>query len=208
MSVKTATSTEAYSADAHAVHIAAGTMNTPAGETTAHTEVASHGEDHGPTLLGLSAEGWVYTGVSIFFIIAFVFFKAHRKILDGLDARIADTRRELDEAATLRSEAEALLLAAKKAKATAATAADEMLAAAETEAGILVAAAEEDSKLLIARRAKMAEDNIAAAERTAIADVRAKAAAVSAAAAAQLIATHHDASADAALVDQSISSLN
>lgn len=184
------------------------TAASPVTNTSAHTEVAAHAEDHGPTLLGLSAEGWVYTGVSIFFIIAFVFFKAHRKILDGLDARIADTRRELDEAATLRAEAEAMLVAAKAAKSAATKDAEEMLAAAETEAGILVAAAEEDSKLLIARRAKMAEDNIAAAELTAIADVRAKVAAVSAAAAAQLIATHHDAKADASLVDASISSLN
>ena len=92
------------------------TAASPVTNTSAHTEVAAHAEDHGPTLLGLSAEGWVYTGVSIFFIIAFVFFKAHRKILDGLDARIADTRRELDEAATLRAEAEALLVAAKAAK--------------------------------------------------------------------------------------------
>lgn len=198
----------APAADVHAGHITASAVTTPVDNTTAHTEVASHGEDHGPTLLGLSAEGWVYTGVSIFFIIAFVFFKAHRKILDGLDARIADTRRELDEAATLRSEAEAMLVAAKKEKAAAAKDAAEMLAAAEIEAGVLVTAAEENSKLLIERRAKMAEDNIAAAERSAIADVRTKAAAVSAAAAAQLIAAHHDAKADAALVDQSIASLN
>ena len=41
-------------------------------ETQAHTEADG---GHGPELLGLSAEGWVYTGISIFFLLAFVVFK-------------------------------------------------------------------------------------------------------------------------------------
>ena len=53
----------------------------------------------------------------------------------------------------------------------------------------------------------MAEDKIAAAERSAIAEVRAKAAAAAAAAAAQLIAERHDAGADKALIDRTISGL-
>ncbi len=176
-------------------------------QTAAHTEVAGH-EDEGPTLLGLGAEGWVYTGVSIFFIIAFVFGKVHRKILGGLDAKIADTRKALDDAAKLRSEAEVLLNDAKKKHSAAALDAKAMLAAAQAEAGHVVAKAEADAKLLIERRQKMAEDNIAAAERGAIADVRAKAALVAAAAATQLIIAGHDAKADAKLIDSAISQLN
>jgi F-type H+-transporting ATPase subunit b len=176
-------------------------------KTTAHTEPAGH-EDHGPALLGLSAEGWVYTGVTIFFLLAFVVGKAHRKILSGLDAHIAETRRELDEAAALRAEAEAILVNAKKSQQTAEAEAKALLAAAEDDAAILVADAEASAKQLIARRAQTAEDRIAAAERAAIADVRAKAAGVSAAAAAALLAKHHDSRADQALIDQSIASLN
>jgi F-type H+-transporting ATPase subunit b len=179
----------------------------PHAPTTAHTEVAG-GEEHGPTLLGLSAEGWVYTGVTIFFLIAIFVVKAHKIIAAGLDARIADTRKALDEAASLRKEADALLTDAKKKQSAAALDAKAMLAAAENEAGLLVAKAEADAKLLIERRQKMAEDNIASAERGAIAEVRAKAAAAAAAAAASLIGAQHNVKADAKLVDSAISQLN
>ena len=180
---------------------------TAAAVNNAHTEVAG-GEEHGPTLLGLGAEGWVYTGVSIFFIIAFVFVKAHKKIAAGLDAKIAETRKALDDASALRSEAEALLLAAKKKNNAAALDAKAMLAAAENEANLVVAKAEADTKLLIERRTKMAEDNIGAAERAAIAEVRAKTAAAAATAASHLIATQHSAAADSKLIDAAIAQLN
>jgi F-type H+-transporting ATPase subunit b len=176
-------------------------------ETTAHTEVA-HGEHHGPTLLGLDAEGWVYTGVTIFLVIAFVFGKAHKKIIEGLDGRIADTKRELDEAAAVRAEAEALLADAKKQQAASTKNAKAILAQAEAEATEVVAKAEVAAKDLIARRTRMAEDKIAAAELAAVADVRAKAANAAAMAAEQLIVAGHDAKADRGLVDSAISALN
>ncbi|HEY0627559.1 MAG TPA: hypothetical protein VGD10_12645 [Allosphingosinicella sp.] len=60
---------------------------------------------------------------------------------------------------------------------------------------------------LAAARDCMAEDKIAAAERSAVAEVRARAAAAAAAAAAALIAEAHDADADRAMVDQTIAGL-
>lgn len=177
-------------------------------QAAAHLEVDASPEDHGPTLLGLGAEGWVYTGVTIFLLIAFVFAKAHRKILDGLDQRISDTRKELDQASQIRAEAEALLAEAKKQQTSAAKDSKSILKAAEQEAGIMLAQAETDSKDLIRRRTRMAEEKIAAAETAAIADVRAKAAAVSAAAAEMLIIEGKDVKADAALIDASIAALN
>ena len=53
----------------------------------------------------------------------------------------------------------------------------------------------------------MAEDKIAAAERTAIAQIRAKAASAATAAAANLIIEAHDAGADKAMVDETIAGL-
>jgi F-type H+-transporting ATPase subunit b len=178
-------------------------------ETTATTEVA-HGEagHHGPELLGLGAEGWVYVSVTLFFLIAIFVFKAHRKIADALDAQIAETRRTLDEALAIRTEAEAVLAEAKKSRTTADKDAKAILAQAEKDASDLLVAADADAKQLIARRAKSAEEKIAAAERAAIADVRAKAATGAAAAAASLIAANHNAKADAALIDSTISQLN
>jgi len=179
-------------------------------ETHANTEVPGsvHAEDHGPELLGLSAEGWVYVGLSIFFLLAIFVAKAPQKIAAALDARIAETRRTLDEAKAIRAEAEALLAKAKAQSDASAGDAAAIIAHAEAEAKTLIANAEVHATELTARRAKMAEDKIAAAERQAIADVRARAANAAATVAAQVIAATHDASADRALVDGAIARLN
>lgn len=177
--------------------------------TTAHTEVdgGPHHDDHGPTLLGFSAEGWVYIGLTIFFAIAIFVAKAPRKILDALDARIADARKELDRAYAIRQEAEALLAEAHKRNAASAGDAAAIVAQAEQEAAALVAKAEVDAADLVKRRAKMAEDKIAAAERAAVAEVRAKAADAAAKAATALIAEGHGAAADKPLIDKTIAGL-
>lgn len=171
-----------------------------------HESIAVHEE--GPTLLGLGAEGWVYTGVTIFIFIAFFVVKAHKQIAAILDQRIADARKTLDEAAAIRAEAETLLADAKKKQSAAASDAKAVFAAAESESANIIAKAEDDAKLLIERRSKMAEDNIAAAEQAAIADVRAKAASLATSAAEQLIIANHAATADAKLIDTAIAGLN
>ena len=163
---------------------------------------------HGPTLLGLDAAGWVYVGVTIFFVLAFVVFKAHRKITDALDERIADTRRSLDEAAAVKKEAEALLAQAKATNDASKKDAKAIIKQAGDEAKALVAQAEVDADDMVARRKKAAEERIAASERSAIAEVRAKAATASVGAAERLIAEQHNAASDKALVDEAIASLN
>lgn len=181
------------------------------GDTVALTEAdggAAHAGDHGPELLGLSAEGWVYVALTIFFLIAIFIAKAPQKIAAALDARIAETRRTLDEAKALRDEAAAVLADAKAREAATADDARAILGQAESEAKELVAKAEQDAADLIERRAQMAEDKIAAAERKALADIRARAADAATRAAAMLIAEKHDAGADQPLVDRTIASLN
>jgi F-type H+-transporting ATPase subunit b len=93
-----------------------------------------------------------------------------------------------------------------KAKAAAGEA-EQMLAHAREEADAILAQARADAAALIERRGRMAEDKIAAAERTAVAEVRARAANAAAAAAAQLIAEKHDAQSDKPLVDSAIDGL-
>lgn len=172
----------------------------------AAAEVAGH-DEHGPTLLGLSAEGWVYVGLTIFLLLAVFVAKAPQKITEALDARIANTKRQLDEASAIRAEAEALLADAKKRSAASAGDAAAIIANAEAEAKLMLAKAESDATDLMARRAKMAEDKIGAAERGAVAEVRAKAADAATRAAAAIIADRHDASADRPLVDRTIAGL-
>lgn len=177
-------------------------MDTPA-LPVAHSAVA----EHGPYLLGLDSEGWVYVGLTIFFLIAILVAKAPKRITDALDQRIADTKRTMDEAKAIRFEAETMLAHARAQQATAATDAAAIMTAAQEEAAELIAKAEADAKMLVERRGRMAEDKIAAAERSAIADVRSRAAGAAAAAAAALIRDGHDAGADKALVDRTIAGL-
>ncbi|WP_174285915.1 hypothetical protein [Sphingomonas bacterium] len=173
---------------------------------TALTE-ADGASREGPTLLGFSAEGWVYVGLTIFLLLAIFVAKAPKKVTDALDQRIAETKRQLDEAKAIRAEAEALLAQANARDAASAGDAAAIIAHAEAEARTMLAKAESDATDLLARRSKMAEDKIGAAERQAIADVRGRAADAAVHAAASIIAQRHGADADRALVDRAIAGL-
>lgn len=163
--------------------------------------------EEGPTLLGLGAEGWVYVGLTIFLILAIFVAQAPQKITGALDARIAETRRQLDEARAIRAEAEALLAAAKARDAASAGDAAAIMTHAQSEAKVMLAKAEADAAELMTRRAKMAEDKIAAAQRGAVAEVRARAADAATRAAAAIIAAHHGADADQPQIDRTIAGL-
>ena len=161
---------------------------------------------HEPTALYLAAPGWVALSMLVVLLII-LWQRVPAMIGRMLDTRIATIRHRLDEAAQLRSEAEALLLDAQTRHAASATDAAAIVAHAEQEAAALIAKAGVDAAELTARRTKMAEDKIAAAERTAIAEVRARAADAAARAAAAIIAENHGAAADKPIVDKTIAGL-
>ncbi|HEX8446898.1 MAG TPA: F0F1 ATP synthase subunit B [Sphingomonas sp.] len=166
------------------------------------TEVA-HAD---PTMLGLN--GTAVVGWAMLVLIAIMIWKkVPGAIAAALDKKIASIRVQLDEAKRLRAEAEALKAEYEAKAAAAATEADAIVAQAHVDAQDIVAKAQADAALLIERRGRMAEDKIAAAERAAVAEVRAKAANAAAAAAATLIAERHDAGVDRALVDRTIAGL-
>lgn len=177
------------------------------GEVHASTEAhggpdaAAHGPE--PTALMMNATAWVSLAMLIFIGIL-LWKKVPAMIAAVLDSRIADIRKNLDEAAALRKEAEVLKAEYEAKIAAAAKDADALRVSAEAEAAALVETARANASDLIARRRKMAEDKIAAAERTAIADLRTRAADAATAAAAALIRDNHGASADSAMVDQAI----
>jgi F-type H+-transporting ATPase subunit b len=175
--------------------------------TTATTE-AHGGEVHAkPKALGMDATMWVALAMIVVILLA-LWKKVPAMIGGALDKQIAGIKAQLDQATALRAEAEAIKAEYEARAKQAALDAEAIRASAEEEAKLIVAKAKDDATALIGRRSKAAEEKIAAAERAAIADVRAKAASAAAAAAAQLIATHHDAQADAGLIDQSIAALN
>lgn len=176
--------------------------------TTTEANGAVHSGEHGPELLGLSAEGWVYVGLTIFILLAIFVAKAPKIITDALDARIAETRRTLDEAKAIRADAEALLAKAQAQSKASAGDAAAIIGHAEVEAKALLVQAKAHASELTTRRAKMAEDKIGAAERSAVAEVRATAASAAASIAARVIGESHSASNDKALVDNAIARLN
>lgn len=172
---------------------------------TAGIEVPA-AEHHEPTALGLTPGGWVALAMLVVFAIL-IWKKVPAAIARALDAKIAVIRAQLDEAKTLRAEAEALRQEYQKKAKLADKEAAAMIERAKHEAEAIVAKAGADAEALIERRARIAEDKIAAEERTAIKELRASAATAAARAAETLIADRHDAAADSKLVDQAIAGL-
>ena len=169
--------------------------------------LASGADGHAePGVLGLDSYQWVALAMTVL-IAVFIWKKVPGIITGGLDSKIAAIRAALDEAKTLRAEAEALRAEYAAKIASAEKDAEAMLAGAREEADAILAKAEADSEVMVARRQKMAEDKIAAAERAAIAEVKAKAVTAAAAASRRLIAERHDGAADKKLADEVIASL-
>lgn len=176
--------------------------NVSAGHAAAGTE--EHHVD--PTAIGMNAT--VYVSLAMIIVIVLLLWKKVPAIIGAsLDKKIASIRANLDEAASLRADAEKLKAEYEAKSKAAAKEAEAMLAHARSEADAIVAQAKTDASALIERRGKMAQDKIAAAERGAIAEVRAKAASAAAAAAGSLIAQRNDAKADKALIDGAIDAL-
>lgn len=169
--------------------------------------LAAGAESHAePGVLGLDSYQWVALAMSVLLAV-FIWKKVPGIITGGLDSKIAAIRAALDEAKTLRAEAEALRAEYAAKIASAEKDAEAMLAGAREDAGAILAKAEADSEVMLARRQRMAEDKIAAAERAAIAEVKARAVSAAAAAARKLIAERHDIAADRKLADEVIASL-
>lgn len=147
--------------------------------------------------------------VAVSFVLFFVLLgkKLWGAISGALDGRAAGIRRQLDEAARLRADAEEMLKSAEAERAAAAREAEELLASARAEAERVAAAAAAEAEAAAKRRERMALDRIAAAEASAVAEVRNAAAEIAGAAARAVLAETLDAAADAALVDQSLNDL-
>lgn len=173
---------------------------------------AAHGAESGEHHAEAMAFGFLTPGMVVALAMLVVLLIMWRAGVPGmvtgmLDSRIAEIRKQLDEARQLRAEAEALRKDYADKIANAEAEAEAMVSHAREEAQAILDRVESDAAALIARRRQIAEDKIAAAERTAVAELRAKAANAASEAAQSLIARNHSASADKALVDQAIGSI-
>ena len=160
-----------------------------------------------PHLYDLSnAELWVAAGLLLFFVILAV-VGVPKLVAGALDAKAAKIQSELDEAARLRAEAEALLAQIRQEKAEAETQAAEMLAAAEADAKRMEVEARARLEESLTRREAMAERKIAQAEAQATAEVKAAAVELAAAAAERILADRLAASSTDPLADQAIAQI-
>lgn len=132
-------------------------------------------------------ELWVGIGLILFFAIL-VLAGVPKLVASVLDAKAVKIQSELDEAARLRAEAEALLAQIRAEKAEAETQAAEMLHAAEVDARRLEAEAKVKLEESMARRQALAERRIEQAEAQAMAEVKASATDLAAKAAEQILA--------------------
>ena len=173
--------------------------------TSTHVGAPEHHPE--PANFGLlGAPQWIALAMVVV-ILVMLWKRVPALIGQALDRKIAGIREQLDEATQLRTEAEALK-AEYEAKAAAA---DQeratMLERARHEADAIVEQAKADTASLIERRRRMAEDKIAAAERHAVDEIRARAAGAAAAAAARLIEERMGPDSDRAMIDRTIESL-
>ncbi len=183
------------------------------GEPAAHPEAVTTAEHGGgeaahaqPNFYGVTAP--MFISLAMIFVIALMIWKkVPAAVGKALDNKIALIRNQLAEAEALRTEAEALKAEYEAKAASADKDREAMLERARHEADEIVAKARTDAEALVERRTRMAEDKIAAEERTAIEQLRAAAADAAAKASARLIAERHDADTDHQLVDQAIAEI-
>jgi F-type H+-transporting ATPase subunit b len=135
----------------------------------------------------------------LIFVGIMLYIKVPAMVSKSLDERAGRIRNELDEARRLREEAQALLAEYQKKRKEAEQEASEIVEAARREAGVLAEEAHKRNEDYVTRRAAVAEQKIAQAEREAIAEVRANAVDLAVDAARKVLGDKVDAEANADL---------
>jgi len=160
-----------------------------------------------PLLFGAIPPVMIVSAAMTVLLAIMLWKKVPAMISGALDTQISAIRAQLDEAKSLRAQAEQLRAEYAARIASAEQDAAAMLDHARHEAEAIVARAHASTTDVIARREKMAADKIAAAEQAAVDELRRRAVTAATGAAAQLIAARHGADADRVLVDGAIDGL-
>ncbi len=155
--------------------------------------------------LFVEPEFWVLVS----FIIFFVLFgrKLWAGITNLLDGHARGIRAELAEVQRLRAEAAKMLADAQRARTDAIAEAEQVLARSRVEAAQLAQAAAAEAEASGRRRERLALDRIAAAEKSALDEVRQTAADIAIGAARQVISHGIGADRETALLDGAIADL-
>ncbi|MDL2202895.1 F0F1 ATP synthase subunit B [Brucella intermedia] len=140
----------------------------------------------------MDATFWALIGLIIFLAIL-AYLKVPGVVGRSLDERADRIKNELEEARTLREEAQQLLAEYHRKRKEAEKEASDIVASAEREAKALLEDAKRATEEYVARRNKLAEQKIATAEVDAINAVRASAVDLAVAAAGKIVAEKVDA---------------
>jgi len=146
---------------------------------------------------------WVAAS-TVVFVGGVLYSKAHKKIGEMLDARSDEIRKQIEEAKSLRDEAEQMLTDYQRKQRDAEKEAADMIAQAESDAKILTDEAKGDIEALVERRTRAAEDKIAQAEAAAVKEVQAVAVNVAVEAATAVLADTLKGKAGKGLADSAI----
>ena len=144
----------------------------------------------------------------LLFVGVLIYFKVPGLLGGLLDKRAATIRAELAEARKLREEAQELRASFERKKSEVKDQAERIVAKARADAELAAQQARVDLEASIIRRLKAAEDQIAAAEASAVRAVRDQAVAVAIAASRELIAKNLGAEHSAKLIEESIATVN
>jgi F-type H+-transporting ATPase subunit b len=156
----------------------------------------------------LLANGEFWVAVGFVVMVGIILYAGAPKLIGKyLDDRAAAIKAELDEAARLRVEAEALLADYKRKSANAEAEAAAIVTEAKADAERMAAEMRTALAAQIERRGKQAQDKIAQAEAAAMAEIRQLAADAAAAAAEKLIAARLDEKRAGALIETSLKDL-
>ena len=145
---------------------------------------------------------WVAVAFVVFVVLVFKPIKG--ALIGGLDAKIAEIRREVEEAEKLREEAQSLLANYQRQQRQAIQDAEAIVARAKEEAERHRAEAHEAMKDMVRRQEEQAREKIAQAETAAIQEVRSMSVELAMAAAEKLLADRLAGDEGSRLIDNSI----
>ena len=141
------------------------------------------------------------------FVLILLYVKMPKIIGEQLDKRADAIRTELEEARSLREQAQSVLADYERKQRQAEKEAENIITQAKAEAERLAEETRQKLEVSLERRMKLAEDKIAQAEVQALKEVRIQAAEIAIAAAGTIIANEFPAKEASALVDANIKDL-
>lgn len=149
---------------------------------------------------------WVAMGFLILIVLGVIYVR--KPICSALDAKVDAIKSGLDEAASLREEAQQLLAEYQRKQRDAVKETEAMVARSKEEAERIILEGTDNLETMLKRREEMAMEKIAQAEADAMREVRAMSVDVAMDATRALIAEKLDSTRANALVDEAISDLS